>query len=41
MGYWKQQLIIEDENRFRRYSVPEHGEKYFCLSHFSSGAIKI
>lgn len=36
MGYWKQQLIIEDENRFRRYSVPEHGEKYFCLSHLDN-----
>ena len=36
MGYWKEQQIIEDENRARGYRVPDHDEKYLCLSHFDN-----
>lgn len=36
MGYWKEQQIAEDENRARGYRVPEHNEKYLCLSHFDN-----
>jgi len=36
MGYWKEQQIAEDENRARGYRVPEHNEKYLCLSHFNN-----
>lgn len=36
MGYWKEQQIIEDENRARGYRVPDHNETYLCLSHFDN-----
>lgn len=36
MRYWKQQQILEDENRSRGFRVPDHDEKYLCLSHFNN-----
>lgn len=36
MGFCKRQLIEEEENRARGYSIPEPEENYLCLNHFDN-----